>query len=378
MNRLILIGNGFDLAHGLKTKYEDFIFYFLKKAIASLFDKRVFEIPNLVTYHTKYKLGRDKDIFLKQFETAKSCIDYINKSELSKSYHHDFVRNLLLNYGNKWVDIEEFYFESLKTELKNPRRNSYDNNSLNKLNFAFEEIKNQFAEYLSQVVESYSLELDKEIGKSIFSPFNLQEFKSNINTTSNMKRIGSSFVFYPKSIYFLNFNYTSTINQYIEERNKFFDTNSVGEFNIALNNIHGQFSNPLDMIFGYGDEIDETYKEMENSKSKEFLEHIKSFKYLKHSNYRNLMNFLDGMDYQVYVMGHSCGLSDRVMLKRIFENKNCKSIKIFYHDQGDNGIKDFTLKTYDIALHFDDNTTMREKVVSKDLLSPLGGRTTNL
>ena len=25
MNRIVLIGNGFDLAHGLKTKYEDFI-----------------------------------------------------------------------------------------------------------------------------------------------------------------------------------------------------------------------------------------------------------------------------------------------------------------------------------------------------------------
>ena len=25
MNRIILVGNGFDLAHGLKTKYEHFI-----------------------------------------------------------------------------------------------------------------------------------------------------------------------------------------------------------------------------------------------------------------------------------------------------------------------------------------------------------------
>ena len=25
MNRLVLIGNGFDLAHGLKTRYEDFL-----------------------------------------------------------------------------------------------------------------------------------------------------------------------------------------------------------------------------------------------------------------------------------------------------------------------------------------------------------------
>jgi hypothetical protein len=27
MNRLIFIGNGFDLAHGLKTKYADFIYW---------------------------------------------------------------------------------------------------------------------------------------------------------------------------------------------------------------------------------------------------------------------------------------------------------------------------------------------------------------
>ena len=30
MNRLIIIGNGFDLAHGLKTSYHDFILYYLK------------------------------------------------------------------------------------------------------------------------------------------------------------------------------------------------------------------------------------------------------------------------------------------------------------------------------------------------------------
>lgn len=29
MNRLILVGNGFDLAHGLKTTYKDFIFWYL-------------------------------------------------------------------------------------------------------------------------------------------------------------------------------------------------------------------------------------------------------------------------------------------------------------------------------------------------------------
>jgi hypothetical protein len=84
------------------------------------------------------------------------------------------------------------------------------------------------------------------------------------------------------------------------------------------------------------------------------------------------MNFIDNADFQVYIMGHSCGLSDRVMLKSIFENHNCKSIKFFYHEQDDNGQKDFTRKCFDIALHFDDNSLMRKLVVSKDMSTALG------
>ncbi|MBK8620257.1 MAG: hypothetical protein IPN79_00480 [Saprospiraceae bacterium] len=31
MNRLILVGNGFDLAHGMKTSYADFILWYFQK-----------------------------------------------------------------------------------------------------------------------------------------------------------------------------------------------------------------------------------------------------------------------------------------------------------------------------------------------------------
>ena len=36
MNRLVLIGNGFDLAHGLKTKYEDFMYWYWRGIVAYL------------------------------------------------------------------------------------------------------------------------------------------------------------------------------------------------------------------------------------------------------------------------------------------------------------------------------------------------------
>ena len=39
MNRLILIGNGFDLAHGLKTSYADFIEWYWREWGATLLYK---------------------------------------------------------------------------------------------------------------------------------------------------------------------------------------------------------------------------------------------------------------------------------------------------------------------------------------------------
>src|SRR5690606_18117762 len=92
--------------------------------------------------------------------------------------------------------------------------------------------------------------------------------------------------------------------------------------------------NPI--IFGFGDEYDKSYGEFENFKNKELFRHIKSFGYFKTSNYHDLIRFLGEGDFQVYILGHSCGLSDRTMLKQVFENENCKSIKIFYHQLNDN------------------------------------------
>ncbi|MDR1763164.1 MAG: bacteriophage abortive infection AbiH family protein, partial [Dysgonamonadaceae bacterium] len=40
MNRIILIGNGFDLAHGLKTSYKDFINDFWINEIRKSYDMK--------------------------------------------------------------------------------------------------------------------------------------------------------------------------------------------------------------------------------------------------------------------------------------------------------------------------------------------------
>lgn len=62
------------------------------------------------------------------------------------------------------------------------------------------------------------------------------------------------------------------------------------------------------------------------------------------------------------VNGHSCDISDRVMLNEIFEHENCVSVKVYFY-KDENGKTDFTNKTMNISRHFNSNKLMREKIV---------------
>ena len=89
---------------------------------------------------------------------------------------------------------------------------------------------------------------------------------------------------------------------------------------MEIDNIHGRLDDESSVIFGYGDEVDSYYKRMEDLNENELLRHAKSFGYFKNHNYRKLISFLASDKYEVWIAGHSCGLSDRVMLKKIFEH----------------------------------------------------------
>ncbi len=128
-------------------------------------------------------------------------------------------------------------------------------------------------------------------------------------------------------------------------------------------NIHGNIDNLMDVIFGYGDENSKEYKEIENSEDI-FLENIKSFKYLKNENYDNLREFIEGRIYEVYILGHSCSVTDRILLKKVFENKNCISIKIIPRNGDENTrLENYRQISFNIARNFDDNGLMRDKVI---------------
>jgi hypothetical protein len=155
-------------------------------------------------------------------------------------------------------------------------------------------------------------------------------------------------------VLFLNFNYTSTPELYQKD-------------NTDIIYIHGQLNDPNNpIIFGYGDERDDTYDILEKANKPEVLTHIKSFDYFKTNNYDRLLAFLES-EYDVYIMGHSCGLSDRTLLSTIFEHENCRFIKIFYYEN----MARYRETTYEISRHFKNKAEMRRKVINFTDCSPM-------
>lgn len=111
---------------------------------------------------------------------------------------------------------------------------------------------------------------------------------------------------------------------------------------------------------------------MERLNENELLKHFKSFGYFKNEKYQTLNNFIESSNYDVYIMGHSCGISDRVLLSTIFSHPNCNKIQFFYH-QKNTTENDFFEKTQQISRHFKAGmkNEMRKRIVPFNKCNPL-------
>lgn len=172
----------------------------------------------------------------------------------------------------------------------------------------------------------------------------------------------------PTNTLFLSFNYTKTHYNYNYQSN--FNSNDFKTKCIDIH-IHGKLkdqNNPI--IFGYGDELDEDYLKIEKLNQNEYLENIKSIKYSETDNYRRFLEFIESDTYQVCIMGHSCGTSDRTLLNTLFEHDNCVSIKPYFHAKKD-GTNNYSELIRNISRNFNDKRKMRERVVNKTYCDPL-------
>jgi len=356
MNRLIVVGNGFDLAHNLKTAYSDFLEYYLKEVIKKFLRDRSYDDP-LISLYNVYS-GMTRGIPLDGGNTIYEIIDWLSteREYFKLEFKSDLLKKSLTKAKTlRWVDLENEYFDEVLSNLKKVRNADYK--IIRTLNVQFEFLKMELENYLLlQQVDLESFMPDPDI-KEIFT----EQIQSDDIVLQRNSPL------YLENVLFLNFNYTNTLSKYVNVPPKRSGSGKTlrGETIESLTHIHGQLGDSNnEIVFGFGDEYDEEYLKFESFKNNDVFRHIKSFAYFKTRNYDNLIRFLDSNEYQVFIIGHSCGLSDRTMFREIFEHTNCLSIKIFYHKINDIQ-DDFTEKTFDMARHFTNKNTMRKKIVKK-------------
>lgn len=334
--------------------------------------------------------------------------EIVKKSGSTMRIENAIIKEITLKSGLKsWVDIENEYYKLLTNDSSLKQ-----SGNISPLNQQFEVIRQLLIEYLKNInIEEGNI---YSVVDQLNSGFNLRDFQENwiksyidywygrlkdyqkndysieilrkgipketleiIDTLhgdfskKNIKNLLLSLEasryklldLIPKETLILDFNYTSTFRRYFE---------LLKSPNIELIFIHGEINNIINnpIILGFGDELDDKYSLLGKTGNNEFLENVKSINYSKTDNYKKFLEFVNSDKFQVYIIGHSCGLSDRTLLNTIFEHDNCKSIKPYYYLRNDL-TDNYSDIVRNISRCFKDKARMRDVVVNKTYCEPI-------
>ena len=321
-NVILLIGNGFDLAHGFRTSYTNFAEWFvtkIEKEIINYFDTRKTSILSkgfiFFLKDFKYVNNTQTDKITNIIKTylgdysKVALIETMNNNlhKIKGMISNDFLGKLYDNQYKNWFDIENAYFQELirlKGYFVDANNNPGFLKDIKKLNTELTEIK----EYLKEYLDSIEIKSNEEING----------FFNTIKIFDNLDY----------NIFIINFNYTDTIEHYFSE----FTEGGTNLKSVKINYIHGNLRED-NIIFGYGNDKHKEYQKIKDLEENKFLENFKTFAYLKNNNYNKIYDdILDNNsidEYIVFVLGHSLGATDKTLLEEVFNNAKCKKIHLF-------------------------------------------------
>lgn len=280
---LFIIGNGFDLAHNMKTRYSDFKKYLIKK-----YSIKQYEIDNSVDIPTSTidqygdDVYEDRDVVL----TILRMFDSVE--------------------GERWQDIESttgsfdysIFLDTYDDNEYNINKYTYYNNDDNATNLcgALKLIPNYFNEWVKTI----------------------QIAKKPINEIRNLITNGENL--------FLNFNYTKTLETLYK----------IKEDQVC--HIHG--TQDQEIYFGHGNDDFDIYKiqsrwfgaEDEIEDFHQCLRKNTKSAYNKNIDFFNRLYRLKDSEFSIYSYGFSFSDVDMPYLEKIFENINTNNVKFYIND----------------------------------------------
>ena len=345
--KILLIGNGFDLAHGLPTSYKDFL-DFCKMV------RELYTYPIIDNEYNQKKLidwNTDKTIkskLLECYENRKNCFeDKITTQckELDELY--DCIKeNVWINYflereksiGENWIDFESEIsnvvqaIETLKGYIERDEdvlkiKDTKQQTIIYFLKISKKSLQDVFnLKRIDGFIEDISIELDKLI-RSL--EIYICEFVNEIDIikeNDDIKTITPDYV--------LSFNYSNTYERIYGQSKE-----------VTYDYIHGKadIENNVDtcnLVLG----IDEYLEDDKNDKL-EFIAFKKFYQRIYKSTDSTYMKWVEQIkkypevNHNLFIFGHSLDKTDRDILKLLICNDNVTT-KIYYYRKNKNDKKE--------------------------------------
>lgn len=377
MNDIIILGNGFDLAHGLATGYKDYVKEMIidssrtaepyRRYPTSPFKLREYSIP--LTYEERLVSPYD----FEQKRNDELAAFYLQVARYNKCRLSDFIQRIIEDFGNKgWVDLEDAYFSFLPKIT--PQR-KHDRKDVEALNNQMEGLRISLCKYLTKLEQPLPskdirglLEQIKKV--QIEGAYSISQQSKIAPDDYGVEAPSMEIIDRLAGITVLTFNYTNTCEALYK------NALTIKAVDLPLHiahylpaegipptfiHIHGSLKEE-DIVLGYGDETTDMFRELEDANDNELTKYFKSFYYMQNPRYRQFFEVLERGPFRLHLMGHSCGLSDRVLLSSIFNHPNLEDVKIYYHDRGEDG-NDYFQLCQNISRHFHDKHAMRLKIL---------------
>ena len=345
--KILLIGNGFDLAHGLPTSYKDFL-DFCKMV------RELYTYPIIDNEYNQKKLidwNTDKTIkskLLECYENRKNCFeDKITTQckELDELYdcikENVWINNFLereKSIGENWIDFESEIsnvvqaIETLKGYIERDEdvlkiKDTKQQTIIYFLKIAKKSLQDVFnLKRIDGFIEDISIELDKLI-RSL--EIYICEFVNEIDIikeNDDIKTITPDYV--------LSFNYSNTYERIYGQSKE-----------VTYDYIHGKadIENNVDtcnLVLG----IDEYLEDDKNDKL-EFIAFKKFYQRIYKSTDSTYMKWVEQIkkypevNHNLFIFGHSLDKTDRDILKLLICNDNVTT-KIYYYRKNKNDKKE--------------------------------------
>ena len=314
--KILILGNGFDLAHGLPTQYGDFLEYC--KKVYGIIDSNIYLNERMDLILRKIYQYIKANIWLEYFEGVYAENEIKGENWIDFESEISFIVSFIDRFSENLLKMRQ----ELLDELQNPQNENYK-----KLNI--------FANCLPRYINK----TNKDTRKRCFEDLEdficaLQIYLLEIVEKKDIKELGIIKNIDPD--YIINFNYTHTYERLYNDKAEVFHIHGECKEIYKENGINN-------MVLG----IDEYWSKKKRNKHtnfaifKKFVQRIRKKTGTKHIEWLNEINEIYQQDKEngisdIYIFGHSLDITDKDILQGFFKSKATR-IHIYCKDRETEG-----------------------------------------